>query len=326
MSAAALPLPAGGERAGVRGRHGGGNEPCFSLGQCSDRRPHPGARHRAVSRRRPRRGGAVGARHRANLRGHRVSRRRRVTASRRSCQPASSLSQPSSSPGPRRKSSFTRSATSTSATCRSAARPCGIRRSTRTPGRISARASTSPATAAPTTLTSSAKSALIGLNRWPADMPRIPRRDDSVLRCDAGDDDAAGAGLRDGARPARGLLRRGLRRAELHDPADPLPAAAPRPRKTTSSASRRIPTTTSSPSWRSPPCRAGGAHRRVTPPMLGDRLREPWRRRDCRRKPGRTPGRRTSAHSRGRLGAEVLGGAGPFDRRPDHGDLAFRGP
>ena len=54
---------------------------------------------------------------------------------------------------------------------------------------------------------------------------RVPRRDDGVLPGDGGDDDAAGAAFRDGARPACRLFRRGLRRAELHDPADPLPAA-----------------------------------------------------------------------------------------------------
>src|ERR1700675_3391377 len=51
-----------------------------------------------------------------------------------------------------------RSASTTSATCRSAGRSCAIRRSTGTPSRISARASTSPAIAPPTTPTSSTTS------------------------------------------------------------------------------------------------------------------------------------------------------------------------
>ena len=44
---------------------------------------------------------------------------------------------------------------------------------------------------------------LIGLNRWPAGHARVPRRDDGLLRGDGGDDDAAGAGLRAGARTCR---------------------------------------------------------------------------------------------------------------------------
>ena len=43
---------------------------------------------------------------------------------------------------------------------------------------------------------------LVGLNRWPAGHARVPRRDDGVLPGDGGDDDAPGAAVRAGARPA----------------------------------------------------------------------------------------------------------------------------
>ena len=94
---------------------------------------------------------------------------------------------------------------------------------------------------------------LVGLNRWPDGHARVPRRDDGVLRAMEAMTTRLVPLVRAGARSAGRLFRRGLRRAELHDPADPLPAAPDR-RRTTSSASRRIPTTTSSRSWRSRRC------------------------------------------------------------------------
>jgi len=66
---------------------------------------------------------------------------------------------------------------------------------------------------------------LVGLNRWPPDMPGFRAATTAYYGAMEVMTTRLVAVVRDGAGPARGLFRRGVRRAELHDPVDPLSAA-----------------------------------------------------------------------------------------------------